>query len=456
MLVTTAHGRLRLFSWMAAAALLAAGAASPPAPAQDGSSEDAEIALLFNETARGGSLRALEGEPDRFVLTLRRPGRQVVWFQDRPSRHSGHMPLEAFVESWAGYGFVTDPPNAALSVLDADDHEDVVVLTLGRPRYRPARETLRFPVRIQDEATGNLAHLEPHRDAAVRESFGPAALFIDDASARVIDGCVIQPRTECPGANLMDADLRNADLRGASLQRARLVGSAMQGANLSGADLTGADVRGYATAAVFTALDGADLSGADLSGANLSGAGLERANLREVRMNADTNLSYASLIEADLTRARAAGVSLFQAIVTGARFVDADLRGADLNRVGAPRIQGEEPPVQGVDFTSVDLRDASLGEAYLENSKLFLANLNGIKADGIDLVGSDLHLATLREAWLVGGDLRDTDIAGTDLARSNLSLANLAAATTDANTSFEGAKFCRTGMPDGSVRNPLC
>ena len=50
----------------------------------------------------------------------------------------------------------------------------------------------------------------------------------------MVRGCLIEPYTRCPGAdlteaNLTEADLRNADLRGAKLREA----------NLRNADMTG-------------------------------------------------------------------------------------------------------------------------------------------------------------------------------------------------------------------------
>ena len=84
--------------------------------------------------------------------------------------------------------------------------------------------------------------------------------------AKTINGCKIEPATDCRGAILVGADLSHAELRAADLT----------GADLSGALLSGADLS-------HTDFVDADLSGADLSRANLVGA-----MLRLAKYNADT------------------------------------------------------------------------------------------------------------------------------------------------------------------------
>lgn len=191
------------------------GALARPSPGRvDPGSED--IGLLFSRTARKGSLRTVKGKgSNRYVLTLRNPGRQVIWFQDRPGRQSGHLPLRHFIGSWKGFGFTDDPPNAALSVLGGAESQDTAILTLGRPRYNASKRRLRYPARARAEATGNLANFEHDHDPGAVKRFGRAALFIDDATADVLGQCVIQPFTNCLLADLIDADLSEADLTGA-------------------------------------------------------------------------------------------------------------------------------------------------------------------------------------------------------------------------------------------------
>ena len=83
----------------------------------------------------------------------------------------------------------------------------------------------------------------------------------------VVNGCRIEPQTQCPGANLSGANLFGANLRDANLSGAKLNRAFLEGANLEGANLSRAEV-------VW-----ADLSGANLRRANLRGANLTWTNL---------------------------------------------------------------------------------------------------------------------------------------------------------------------------------
>lgn len=104
-----------------------------------------------------------------------------------------------------------------------------------------------------------------------------------------INGCKIEPDTQCPGADLAGADLgtitagshhvarfaaqlTRGNFRGATFEGAYLAGTRLSGADLSNANLRGADLYG---AELFEA----DLTGADLTDADLSFADIEDAKL---------------------------------------------------------------------------------------------------------------------------------------------------------------------------------
>ncbi len=89
------------------------------------------------------------------------------------------------------------------------------------------------------------------RFVPITASIGAALLALTACSSQpqTINGCVIQPGTQCPGVNLAGTNLSNVDLSNSSLAGANLLG-----ANLTNADLTNANLRG-----------------ADLGGANLTG-----------------------------------------------------------------------------------------------------------------------------------------------------------------------------------------
>ena len=102
-----------------------------------------------------------------------------------------------------------------------------------------------------------------------------------------IGDCVIEPKTECPGADLRGAGLGFRSFGFGAGVRAKLAGANLQGADLTGADLFSAD------------LASADLRRANLTDANLAGADLFQADLREANLTG-ADLSFADLEEAKL------------------------------------------------------------------------------------------------------------------------------------------------------------
>jgi hypothetical protein len=292
----------------AALCLLAVTFAAPaPASAQSPKLAEQDISLLYTQTTSHGTMEPTACTcKGRRVLTLHGVSAQMVWFSDRPARKSGQLSTRLFAREWAGFGFRADPPNAALSLLGADRRSDTVVVELlSRPRYDRAKRTMRYVLRVLPEASGNLAGFEAGRDARVARRFRAASLFIDDASAPVVSGCVLAPGTSCAGAELVGEQLSNAQLAGADLAGADLRDAHMQEAGLSGADLTGANLSG---AWMFQVdMSGADLTGADLSDAYLAAANLTRANLTNANLSgvmADwAHLAYSVFTGADLTYA---------------------------------------------------------------------------------------------------------------------------------------------------------
>ena len=269
-----ARCRLRALALASVGALVALGGAlAPLAPAQQ--SQEQEIDLLFAQTANRGTMKPIKGPTPRFNLKLFGVNPQVVWFSDRPARQSGQIAVRGFTGSWAGFGFVEDPPNAALTLLDAGNRHDTLVVELRRPDYKKKKNRVRYTAQILDAATGDLSYLNSDLDHRVRRHFRFPSLFIDDAAARVVNGfpsCVIQPFTVCPRADLSGADLSGADLKGADLSGADLSDADLTFSNLSGADLSVADLRRanlYKADLHFAELRAADLTGTDLSNAHL-------------------------------------------------------------------------------------------------------------------------------------------------------------------------------------------
>jgi len=117
------------------------------------------------------------------------------------------------------------------------------------------------------------------------------------ALALTVNGCDIEPFSNCPGAVISFSHLSGADLSYANLTGAVITGADLVSATLFGADLS------------FTDLVGTNLSFSDLSFANLTGAGLSFARLPFADLNG-TDLTFADMDDSDLRNANLSGAKL--------------------------------------------------------------------------------------------------------------------------------------------------
>lgn len=81
--------------------------------------------FLFVQTADSMSF-----DKDAGTLTLNGVGGNTLFFTDRPERIAGNMSTERFVPFWSTGkdSFLSDPPNADVSILDGKDLKQVVVV----------------------------------------------------------------------------------------------------------------------------------------------------------------------------------------------------------------------------------------------------------------------------------------------------------------------------------------
>lgn len=175
----------------ALAFVVAALAAAPAAGA-------AQPSYLFALTSSGGSLTHDESG---WWITLTGTSPVVTRFSDRPQRLASTETPTRFAAQWRGYGFASDPPNAALVIADGSRTADVFVVELRRPRVRGARVTFRArPIRAASTA---LARYAPRADRMRELTFGPASLFIDDASATLYQPLALQIANVQPGQSIL-------------------------------------------------------------------------------------------------------------------------------------------------------------------------------------------------------------------------------------------------------------
>lgn len=142
------------------------------------------VTFMFVQTAQSGTLIPVEGMDNLYTLTLMGVAPQTIAFSDRPERIVVQAPMQQFLD---GMCFSCDnPPNAAIEILDADGDEDLAVVELFDPVYDAANQTLQYNVSFLELPDLSYAVFNERADEALPETFGSAALFIDDCK----DGAV--------------------------------------------------------------------------------------------------------------------------------------------------------------------------------------------------------------------------------------------------------------------------
>ena len=140
---------------------------------------DEKTYFMFIQNATSGTMKPIDGTDDKYLLTLNNISPSTIYFSDRPERVSGQASMQDFLD---GLGFSeSNPPNAAIEVLKADNTSDVLVVELFSPIYDETAMILTYEVTIlKDEVTGGLAHYNDKKSVNIIESFENVALFIDD------------------------------------------------------------------------------------------------------------------------------------------------------------------------------------------------------------------------------------------------------------------------------------
>ncbi|MBR9980137.1 MAG: DUF2169 domain-containing protein, partial [Desulfatitalea sp.] len=206
--------------------------------------------------------------------------------------------------------------------------------------------------------------------------------------------------TDFSKALLKGADLANADLSNSTLEQTLLEEAQLTGANLSGvkaakgyfmgADLTGAKFsNAEAAKAVFHRATAAktDFSGSDLTRAIFWDARADQANfqgskLENARFGGTASVKQGNFRDTDLTRASMIDADLSDGDFKGARFERSFLRNCNLSRsdlsgVSAKRTFFHRTNLEGANLSHTNLLMGSLRKARLVNADLSGANLYG-------------------------------------------------------------------------------
>jgi hypothetical protein len=162
--------------WFTASVVVVLAGIAMLAPAQ-ASAGIASAPLLFLQEAQSGTLTPAKG--GGFTLVLNKPNARVVAFTDRPTRQARSEPLKTFVSSWTSR-FSTSDPNAAIELSDEGKHQDVLVVTLGKPTYDARANTVTYRARaLKGKGSAGIKEFVNRADKRLPRSFGHVDLFID-------------------------------------------------------------------------------------------------------------------------------------------------------------------------------------------------------------------------------------------------------------------------------------
>jgi hypothetical protein len=151
-----------------------------------GSSAQKASGSLFVVSGQSGELTPVERQRGRYDLVLRSLG-HVTSFTDRPARRADTLSPGRLVRRWRAFGFVEEPPNAALVLADAPRANDVVILELGRPRLVRSRRAMALRARLVPQRKPNaLARFVRRADRRVDLRFRRASLFIDPSGQQTV------------------------------------------------------------------------------------------------------------------------------------------------------------------------------------------------------------------------------------------------------------------------------
>ena len=411
-----------------------AGAAAPPAPANDPLT--GRLSDLFSSAAGSfpGAAKMEQSLAAAVASATKTPagadafGKLVAALPPRQQLTVKPRPPAVFLRPGAA------PPAWAAKAVDAS-------FAKAEEARKKAAEIQRAEGQGSDEGRELLERLD---EQLAKMQSDP---FLQDVRRRP------PPREPAPGADLSeqdygDRDLAGADLRGANLRNANLAGCNLEGARLSGACLDGAVL-------VAANLTGADLTGADLTYCNLSGVLASGATLRQVNLTrawlkdaildgavlAGARGEHTFLPRCDLSGADARGLSLDRAFARKAVLARADFSEASLTRsyfldVDATEATFARAQLAGSSFAKSDLSSAVFQEARGDRTiwlktilhetsfgRALLPNAMFIDASGTATI---FRRAFLREARFYRAALEDADftecnLVGADLTKARLS-----------------------------------
>jgi hypothetical protein len=138
-----------------------------------------QMSLLFVLHAQRGSVT--QGN-NVWKLTLSDADRRVEFFSDRPKRIVGQGELGQFLTLWGEWGFIQNPPNAAISFdMKETNMRSPMVVTLEDPSYNSDTKELTFKITPLQETPESLQYLAKSTNKLEPGEFKNPTIFIDNA-----------------------------------------------------------------------------------------------------------------------------------------------------------------------------------------------------------------------------------------------------------------------------------
>ncbi len=138
---------------------------------------------LFVQNGTSGN--SIDNGDGTYTLTINGIAPQTIYFSDRPKRDAGQIPMQDFFNTFPC--FESNPPNAAIDILNAVEGNDVAIVELFNPVYDDSTATLQYTMRYLKDVNHSISTFNERNDGVIPESFGAVALFIDSCSNRYVD-----------------------------------------------------------------------------------------------------------------------------------------------------------------------------------------------------------------------------------------------------------------------------
>jgi len=223
------------------------------------------------------------------------------------------------------------------------------------------------------------------------------------------------------GVNLKGAQLSEYDFAGANFQNANLTEANLANTNFAKAQLQGSKLK-------EAYLVDADLESAQLTSANLEGAYLQKANLKSANLE-NANFKGAKLDEAILDETLILNANFESASLAGASIINVKLWDPSSHEINHLRDYLERRIIKNSERWDVNFSDANLGNANMESSVYWRANMSNANLSNANLHKIQLHECNLEKADLTDAVLTQSIIRYGNFGRVKFNSSNFEGST---------------------------